>query len=100
MNMEIGNKVSFTYLKEIEVENRNGVTIADYVKNSEAYEGEVVNVREIELSPLAEKTLKYGSIKGERSERLVTVELADGFSKAFYDGRMVGLRVEESDAVA
>ena len=24
--MEIGNKVSFTYLKEVEIENRNGVT--------------------------------------------------------------------------
>ena len=43
--MEIGNKVSFTYLKEVEIENRNGVTIADYVKNSEAYSGEVETQR-------------------------------------------------------
>jgi hypothetical protein len=100
MNMEIGNKVSFTYLKEVEIENRNGVTIADYVKNSEAYSGEVVDVREIESSPLAEKTLKYGSIKGERSERLVTVELEDGNAKAFYDGRMIGLSVKKPDVVA
>ena len=30
---------------------------------------------------------------GERSKQLVTVELEDGFTKAFYDGRMVGVDV-------
>jgi hypothetical protein len=43
--------------------------------------------------------LKYGSIKGERSERLVTVELEDGNAKAFYDGRMIGLSVKKPDVV-
>jgi len=38
---------------------------------------------------LANQTVRYGKIKGERSEQLVTVELPNGEAKAFYDGRMV-----------
>ena len=98
MSIEIGSKVSFTYLKEIEVENRNGITVADYVKNSETYAGEVVDVRNIEESPLSNATVQYGQIKGERSENLVTVEFDDGMAKAFYDGRMLNLQVEKSES--
>jgi hypothetical protein len=38
--------------------------------------------------------LQYGKPKGERSHNLVTVDLKDGSTKAFYDGRMVGLLVD------
>jgi sulfur transfer protein SufE len=63
-DMKIGNDISFTYLKGADAGIVRGVL-----------------------------TKRYGNIKGERSQKLVTVELEDGFHKAFYDGRMVGLEV-------
>ena len=93
MKIEIGDKVSFTYIKDVEKAIVNGVLVSDYAKNSERYSGEVVEVRDIEQHGLSNETLRYGNIKGERSQKLVTLELEDGFHKAFYDGRMVGLEV-------
>jgi len=92
--MKIGNEVSFTYLKGASVGNVGGIIeTKDYNQNSESYSGTVVEIRDIEKEPLAWETVQYGSPKGERSQNLVTVELEDGFTKAFYDGRMVNRQV-------
>tara|TARA_R110000824_G_scaffold305201_2_gene493047 strand:- start:253 stop:540 length:288 start_codon:yes stop_codon:yes gene_type:complete len=92
MKMEINDSVSFTYLKGAEAGvDVNGVHTKDYATKAESYSGKVVGVRDIEESPLSFETLMYGKPKGERSQNLVTVELKDGDTKAFYDGRMVGL---------
>ena len=64
----------------------------DYSANAESYAGKVLDVRNIEDQPLAWETLMYGKCH-ERSQNLVTVELEDGETKAFYDGRMIGLNV-------
>jgi len=91
--MKKGNTVSFTYLKGAKDGRVGGVVTKDYSSNAESYNGEVVDVRDIGKQPLSNETLRYGNIKGERSKQLVTVELEDGFTKAFYDGRMVGINV-------
>jgi|TARA_R110000787_G_scaffold247107_1_gene352757 hypothetical protein len=91
--MKKGNSVSFTYLKGASDGNVGGVLTKDYASNAESYSGEVVDIRDIGKQPLSSETLRYGNIKGERSKQLVTVELEDGFTKAFYDGRMVGVDV-------
>jgi hypothetical protein len=91
MKMEINDNVSFTYLKGAEnAIDANGVLTKDYAAKAESYSGKVVGVRDIEESPLSFETLMYGKCH-ERSQNLVTVELEDGDTKAFYDGRMVGL---------
>jgi hypothetical protein len=82
MKIEIGDKVSFTYIKDVEKALVNGVLVSDYAKNSERYSGEVVEIRDIE---------HHG---------LITVEDEDGFSKAFYDGRMMNCSIVKPDAVA
>jgi|TARA_R110002167_G_scaffold358724_1_gene574949 hypothetical protein len=92
--MKIGDNVSFTYLKDVEREFTNVGNVADYAKNAEGYTGEVSDIRNLEKSPLSWETLQYGKPKGERSHNLVTVDLKDGSTKAFYDGRMVGLLVD------
>ena len=87
---EIGKEISFTYLKGAESGiNAKGVLTKDYSARAENYSGTVVDVRDIEEHPVSDATLRYGKIKGERSNKLVTVELPDGDAKAFYNGRMV-----------
>tara|TARA_Y100001968_G_C19370495_1_gene724894 strand:+ start:90 stop:404 length:315 start_codon:yes stop_codon:yes gene_type:complete len=87
---EIGKEISFTYLKGAESAiNAKGVLTKDYSALAENYSGTVVDVRDIEEHPVSDATLRYGKIKGERSNKLVTVENADGEAKAFYNGRMV-----------
>ncbi len=89
-SFEIGKEISFTYLKGADKKVlKGGVLASNYSKLAGNYSGTVVNVRNIEKSPLANQTVRYGKIKGERSEQLVTVELPNGEAKAFYDGRMV-----------
>ena len=90
--MKIGDQISFSYLKG---SNKEGwrPELVDYASRSESYEGTVEDIRNIEKLPLSDYTVNYGKIKGERSANLVTVELKDGETKAFYDGRMVGRRV-------
>jgi|TARA_R110002020_G_scaffold194354_3_gene395071 hypothetical protein len=91
---QIGKDVSFTYLKDAKSGiTANGTLTKDYASKAQNYEGKVVDVRNIGKNPLSNDTLRYGSIKGERSENLVTVELPDGQPKAFYDGRMVNAQV-------
>jgi hypothetical protein len=90
MKIEIGDKVSFTYIKDVEKALVNGVLVSDYAKNSERYSGEVVEIRDIEHHGLSNETLRY----------LITVEDEDGFSKAFYDGRMMNCSIVKPDAVA
>ena len=100
MKIEKGDKVSFTYIKNVEKALVNGVLVSDYAKNSERYSGEVVEIRDIENHGLSKETLRYGNVKGDRSQLLVTVEDEDGFAKAFYDGRMMNLSVMKPDAIA
>ena len=90
---EIGNRLSFTYLKGAEKNGNGSRTQVDYASRAENYNGTVVEVRDIDVQPLADSTYNYGAIKGERSKNLVTVELAGGDTKAFYDGRMVNRTV-------
>ena len=92
---EIGKNVSFTYLKDVERGYGRSGRTADYTKNAEAYSGEIVEIRDVEKVPVSSHTASYGEIKGERSKNLVTVELKDGETKAFYDGRMMNAQVSE-----
>ena len=39
MKIEKGDKVSFTYIKDVEKAIVNGVLVSDYAKNSERYSG-------------------------------------------------------------
>ena len=104
MNLAIGDRVSFSYLKGAE---KSGwfPTLVDYNSRSQNYSGVVEDVRDITENKLSDQTLNYGTIKGERSKNLITVEVdGDGGSKAFYHGRMVNVTVEkpkqESDEIA
>tara|TARA_B100001939_G_scaffold223972_1_gene192764 strand:+ start:484 stop:771 length:288 start_codon:yes stop_codon:yes gene_type:complete len=93
--MKIGSKVRFTYLKEAQTSLVNGILTKDYAANAENYKGKVVDIRSLKDHPVTNQTLRYGNIKGDRSENLVTVELKNGDTKAFYDGRMVNLKVKQ-----
>ena len=95
--LEIGKDVSFTYLKGRDLDFAGDVLTTDYATKAESYSGKVVEIRDIEKSPLSKTTLQYGNIKGERSRNLVTVEV-DGDAKAFYDGRMVNCQIQKSDS--
>ena len=93
--LKIGSKVRFTYLKEAQKGIVNGILTADYAAKAENYKGKVVDVRSLKDHPVSNQTLRYGNIKGDRSENLITVELKNGDTKAFYDGRMVNLKVRK-----
>ena len=103
MNLAIGDRVSFSYLKGAE---KSGMypTLVDYSTRSQNYSGTVEEVRDITENKLSDQTLDYGKIKGERSKNLITVEVDGDGSKAFYHGRMVNVTVEkpkqESDEIA
>ena len=91
--MKINDNVSFTYLKGAATAiDANGVLTQDYTTTAEDYSGKVVDVRNIEDQPLAWETIQYGGLT-ERSQNLVTLELEDGETKAFYDGRMLNRHV-------
>tara|TARA_B100000287_G_scaffold238429_1_gene224294 strand:+ start:536 stop:826 length:291 start_codon:yes stop_codon:yes gene_type:complete len=93
--IKVGNKVRFTYLKEAQKGLVNGILTTDYAAKAENYKGKVVEIRSLKEHPVSNQTLRYGNIKGDRSENLITVELKDGETKAFYDGRMVNLKVRK-----
>ena len=93
--LKIGSKVRFTYLKEAQKGLVNGILTTDYAAKAENYKGKVVEIRSLKDHPVSNQTLRYGNIKGDRSENLVTVELKNGDTKAFYDGRMVNLKVRK-----
>ena len=93
--LKVGSKVRFTYLKEAQKGLVNGILITDYAAKAENYKGKVVGVRSLAKQPVSRESLRYGNIKGDRSENLVTVELKNGDTKAFYDGRMVNLKVKQ-----
>lgn len=93
--LKIGSKVRFTYLKEAQKGLVNGILTTDYAAKAENYKGKVVDVRSLKQNPVSKQTLRYGNIKGDRSENLVYVELKNGDTKAFYDGRMVNLKVRK-----
>ena len=94
LSLKVGDRVSFDYLKDATSALVKGVFTKDYASGSQKYVGVVQDVRDISEHPLSNKTVAYGNIKGERSQRLITVEVDDDGSKAFYDGRMIGLHVE------
>lgn len=91
--MKIGSNVSFTYLKEAKKGLVNGILTTNYAANAQSYRGKVVGIRSLKDSPVSKGTLRYGKCKGDRSDKLVTLELKDGDTKAFYDGRMIDLLV-------
>ena len=93
--IKVGNKVRFTYLKEAQKGLVNGILTTDYAAKAENYKGKVVDIRSLKDHPVSNQTLRYGNIKGDRSENLITVELKDGETKAFYAGRMVNLKVRK-----
>ncbi len=93
--LKIGSKVRFTYLKEAQKGLVNGILTTDYAAKAENYKGKVVEIRSLKEHPVSNQTLRYGNIKGDRSENLVYVELKNGDTKAFYDGRMVNLKVRK-----
>lgn len=88
----LGKKIEFTYLKDKKVGLINGTLVSDYVANAETYVGTVTGVRDLATHPVSSQTLRYGNIKGDRSQYLYTVELEDGTAKAFYDGRMAAVK--------
>ena len=91
--MKVGDNIEFNYLKGYDCDLLKGILTKDYSSKAEAYSGKVVEIRDIEKHPVSNVTLRYGKIKGERSRNLVTVEDSDGFAKALYDGRMIGLKI-------
>ena len=95
-SLAIGDRVSFNYLKGA---NRDGghPQRVDYASRAQTYNGTVEGVRDITANPLSQHTISYGTIKGERSKNLVTVDIDGDGSKAFYDGRMIGLSVEKPE---
>ena len=93
--IKVGNKVRFTHLKEAQKGLVNGILTTDYAAKAENYKGKVVEIRSLKEHPVSNQTLRYGNIKGDRSENLITVELKGGETKAFYDGRMVNLKVRK-----
>jgi len=94
---EIGDQVLFTYLKESVPSGKGGNLMVDYETNSETYSGKVVGIRDIVKQPLRQETWKYGKVKNHRSRSLVTLQMANGDVKKFYDGRMLSAKkIEES----
>ena len=89
-SLAIGDRVSFSYLKGADKEGYHP-SLVNYASRASSYAGVVEEVRDITKSPLSFDTVAYGKIKGERSKNLVTVQIDGDGSKAFYDGRMVGL---------
>ena len=91
--MKVGNKVRFTYLKDAKTSIINGILTRITLMRR------TIKVRSLRFvpftNPVSNQTLRYGNIKGDRSENLVTVELKNGDTKAFYDGRMVNLKVRK-----
>tara|TARA_Y100000310_G_scaffold256212_1_gene263974 strand:+ start:62 stop:394 length:333 start_codon:yes stop_codon:yes gene_type:complete len=96
MNLKIGDRVSFSYLKGAE---KSGwyPTLVDYNSRSQNYSGTIEDVRDITENKLSDQTLDYGKIKGERSQNLITVDVDGDGSKAFYHGRMVNVTVEKPE---
>ena len=93
-SLTIGDKVSFSYLKGSEKEGYSP-KLVNYASRAVNYAGTVEGVRDITKSPLSFETVAYGKIKGERSKNLVTINIEDDGSKAFYDGRMVNVQRQE-----
>lgn len=88
MNLVIGDKAKFHYLKQ-PVNDDDNPQLVNQVATSEVYFGEVVEIRDIIKNPVTDETIRRGNIKGSRSRTLYIVELSDGNVKSFYDGRMV-----------
>ena len=93
-SLAIGDRVSFSYLKGSDREGY-GPQLVNYAGRAANYNGTVEEVRDITKRPLSFETVAYGKIKGERSKNLVTINIDDDGSKAFYDGRMVNVQRQE-----
>ena len=89
-----GNKVKFQYVK---ARNRNYDTFPCTTSYEvEAYEGNVLEVRDIVTRKLDKETV-YRRPEIERSQFLLVVQTPDNKIKSFYDGRIINL--EEIKAV-
>lgn len=91
----LGDRVTFTYLKQIHHNHTGGHFLTDYVSEAENYLGEVLSVRDIVEQPLTEKPGSQAKQKAN-AQQLVTLQLANGDVKSFYDGRIVApKRIEQ-----
>ena len=83
-----GNKVKFQYVK---ARNRNYDTFPCTTSYEvEAYEGNVLEVRDIVTQKLDKETV-YRRPEIERSQFLLVVQTPDNKIKSFYDGRIINL---------
>jgi hypothetical protein len=83
-----GNKVKFQYVK---ARNRNYDTFPCTTSYEvEAYEGNVLEVRDIVTQKLEKETV-YRRPEVERSQFLLVVQTPDNKIKSFYDGRIINL---------
>lgn len=90
-----GNKVKFQYVK---ARNRNyDVFPCTTSYEVEAYEGNVLEVRDIVAKQLDKETV-YRRPDIERSQFLLVVQMPDNKIKSFYDGRI--LNIEEVKPVS
>ncbi len=103
LNLKVGDKIKFAYLKEKEFDYGSGVNLVDYSVHVGTYTGTIDSIRDITEAKLNRATLQYGKIKGERSKYLYTL-LLDGTEhdeyQCFYGGRMINPQfvVEEQDS--
>tara|TARA_B100000287_G_scaffold407527_1_gene433040 strand:- start:32 stop:385 length:354 start_codon:yes stop_codon:yes gene_type:complete len=92
-SLVVGKAYDFGYIKNVVKDDSTCYgrpTLVDYSKNAETYGGTITSVRDISDEPLSSATITYNkAIKGERSQKLYTVELDNGDVKAFYGGRIV-----------
>jgi len=86
--LNAGNKVKFQYVKG---RNRDYNTFpATTSYEVEAYEGNVIEVRDIVKNALDRETV-FRKPEIERSQFLLVVQTADNKIKSFYDGRIINL---------
>ena len=84
-----GNKVKFQYVK---ARNRNyDVFPCTTSYEVEAYEGNVLEVRDTEIQRLDISTIRRKP-EVERSRFLMVVQLPDNKIKSFYDGRIINVQ--------
>ena len=87
-NLTTGNKVKFQYVKNRNRDYNTFPAITSY--EIEAYEGNVIEVRDIISKTLDSRTV-YRKPEVERSQFLLVVQTTDNKIKSFYDGRIINL---------
>jgi len=83
-----GKKVKFQYVKARNRDYNTFPAITSY--EVEAYEGNVLEIRDI-VSKTLDKNTVYRKPEIERSQFLMVVQTSDNKIKSFYDGRIINL---------